>query len=74
MVSRLSVLASLIATCAAAGSALAAAPEPWRLGFQAAASPVMERINELHNLLLVIITLITVFVLGLLVYVALRFN
>ncbi len=74
MVKRLSVLASLIAACAAAGSALAAEPEPWRLGFQAAASPVMERINELHNLLLVIITLITVFVLGLLVYVALRFN
>ncbi|MEE8539947.1 MAG: cytochrome c oxidase subunit II transmembrane domain-containing protein, partial [Woeseiaceae bacterium] len=74
MSKRLRILAPLIATCAAAGSALAAAPEPWRLGFQAAASPVMERIEELHNLLLVIITGITLFVLGLLVYVALRFN
>ena len=74
MVKRLSVLASLIAACAVAGSALAAVPEPWRLGFQAAASPVMERISEFHNLLLVIITGITVFVLGLMVYVALRFN
>ena len=74
MSKRLRILAPLIATCAAAGSALAAAPEPWRLGFQAAASPVMERISEFHNLLLVIITGITVFVLGLMVYVALRFN
>lgn len=74
MIKRLRVLAPLIATCAVAGSALAAVPEPWRLGFQAAASPVMERISEFHNLLLVIITGITVFVLGLMVYVALRFN
>ncbi|MFQ5618250.1 MAG: cytochrome c oxidase subunit II [Rhodospirillales bacterium] len=74
MVKRLSVLASLIVAYAVAESALAATPEPWRLGFQAAASPVMERINEFHNLLLVIITSITAFVLGLLVYVALRFN
>ena len=74
MTKRLRVLAPLIAAYAAAGSALAAAPEPWRLGFQAAAAPVMERIDELHNLLLVIITGITLFVLGLLVYVALRFN
>lgn len=74
MVKRLSVLASLIVAYAVAESALAATPEPWRLGFQAAASPVMERINEFHNLLLVIITSITALVLGLLVYVALRFN
>ena len=74
MIKRLRVLAPLIAMCAMAGSALAAAPESWRLGFQEAASPVMERINEFHNLLLVIITGIVVFVLGLMVYVALRFN
>ena len=74
MIRRLRVLAPLIAMCAAAGSALAAAPEPWRLGFQAAASPVMERISEFHTLLLVIITLITLLVLGLLGYVMIRFN
>ena len=74
MVKRLSVLASLVAACAAAGSALAATPEPWRLGFQAAASPVMERISEFHTLLFVIITLIVLLVLGMLVYVMIRFN
>ncbi len=74
MIKRLRVLAPLIAICAAAESALAAAPEPWQFGFQEAASPVMERIGEFHSLLLVIITGITLFVLALLVYVALRFN
>ena len=49
-------------------------PVPWQMGFQPAATPVMERIHELHNLLLVIIVAITLFVLALLVYVAVRFN
>lgn len=48
--------------------------EPWQLGFQDAASPVMHEVNDFHNLLLVIITLITVFVLGLLLYCIVRFN
>jgi cytochrome c oxidase subunit II len=52
----------------------AAAPVPWQMGFQPAASPVMERIDLLHNWLLVIITLITLFVLGLLLYVMIRFR
>jgi cytochrome c oxidase subunit 2 len=55
-------------------SALAAQPEPWGLGFQEAATPIMERVTDFHNLLLIIISLITLFVLSLLVYVMLRFN
>lgn len=47
---------------------------PWQIDLQEAASPVMERITDFHNLLMVIITLITLFVLGLLLYVAVRFN
>jgi cytochrome c oxidase subunit II len=54
--------------------ALAQAPEPWQLGFQTPASPVKERIEALHDLLLVIITLITIFVLGLLMYTMWRFR
>jgi len=56
--------------------AMAAVGEPtkWGLGLQDAASPVMERINDFHNLLLYIITAITIFVLALLVYVIFRFN
>jgi len=49
-------------------------PHNWQLGFQEAATPVKDRIGDFHNELLVIITLITVFVLGLLGYVILRFN
>ncbi len=49
-------------------------PEPWQMGFQEAASPVMARIDGFHDLLLVIIALITAFVLALLGYVAVRFS
>ena len=49
-------------------------PVPWQMGFQPAATPVMEEINDFHNMMLVIITLITLFVLGLLVYVMVKFN
>ena len=54
--------------------AWAAKPEPWQMGFQPAASPVMEEIESFHDILLVIITVITVFVLGLLLYVMWRFS
>src|SRR5579862_8940343 len=47
---------------------------PWQLGMQDAATEVMDHINRFHNELLVIITLISVFVLGLLVIVMVRFN
>lgn len=68
-------LSLIVATLVASATvALAAEPQPWQLGFQPAASTSMERIDDLHNLLLVIITAITVFVLGLLVYVCVRFR
>jgi cytochrome c oxidase subunit II len=54
--------------------ALAAKPEPWQLNLQPAASPVAVEMHNFHNLLLVIITLIVLFVLGLLLYVIVRFN
>jgi len=58
----------------ASAAAYAAHPTPWQKGFQPAATPVMASINEFHNLLLVIITLVAAFVLALLVYVIWRFN
>jgi cytochrome c oxidase subunit II len=59
-----------------ATSALAADGQPssWALGLQEAASPVMVDISRFHNLLLVIITAITAFVLILLLIVMVRFN
>ncbi len=60
----------------ATGAAWAAAgqPEPWQMGLQDAATPVAEFIAWLHNFLLVIITAITLFVLGLMLYIFVKFN
>ena len=77
MLKRLNVLAPLgaLLLLATAGSAFAAeGPRPWQMGFRKAATPVMEKITEFHDLLLVICVVITLFVLALLLYVALKFN
>ena len=49
-------------------------PAEWQLGFQRAVTPVMESINTLHNCVLILITLISLFILALLIFVAVRFN
>ncbi len=46
----------------------------WQMGFQPAATPVAEQMHAFHNLLLVIITLIVIFVMGLLGWVMYRYN
>ena len=65
---------AFLAAMFVASAAGAAQPEPWQMGFQPASSPVMEDINEFHNMLLVIITTITLLVLALLLYCMIRFN
>ena len=61
-----------------AGQALAedlGIAKPWELGFQAPASPVMERIEHFHNYwLLPLATGIVILVLGLMLYCFIRFN
>ena len=54
--------------------ALAQYVEPYQLGFQEPASPVAERLDEFHNMLLYLITFIVIFVFCLLAYVLIRFN
>lgn len=49
-------------------------PSPWQLNFQQSASPIMDSITTFHNFLLIIITLITLFVLALLLVVIFKFN
>jgi cytochrome c oxidase subunit 2 len=49
-------------------------PAPWEFNLQASATPVMDNIMRFHDWLLVIITLITLFVLGLLITVVVKFN
>ena len=67
-----------VAALGLAGAAFAqghvSAPYPWEMTLQPAATPVAEQLDHLHNWLLVIISVITVFVLLLLVYVMVRFN
>lgn len=50
------------------------APQPGGLGLQQAASPVKQQLESFHDLLLIIITAITLLVLALLVYVMWRFR
>ena len=54
--------------------AAAAKPEPWQIGLQPPAGSVAMMTNDLHNLLLVITGFISAFVLGLLVWVCLRYR
>ena len=49
-------------------------PSPWELGLQQSATPVMDDITWFHNILLVLIAAIALFVLVLLAIVVLRFN
>jgi cytochrome c oxidase subunit 2 len=49
-------------------------PSPWQMGFQQAATPVMENIIWFHDFLLWLIVAITLFVLALLAIVVVRFN
>lgn len=71
-----SILALLAAGAAATAAtfAHAAQPEPWGIGLQSAASPVMERITSFNDLVFIISLVITVFVLALLLYVVFRFS
>jgi len=55
-------------------SAQAAEPQPWQMGMQPPSGSISQMAYDLHNLILVIITLISLFVLGLLVYVGIRFR
>jgi cytochrome c oxidase subunit 2 len=64
----------LVGLVALAAVGWAAEPQPWEIGMQPPATPVKERIHSFHDELLVIISLITVFVLGLLAYVMVRFH
>jgi cytochrome c oxidase subunit 2 len=61
---------------AAGGTAFAelGQPAPWEYKLQESASPVMDNLTWFHNFLFVLITIITLFVLALLVIVVVKFN
>jgi cytochrome c oxidase subunit 2 len=57
-----------------APAAAFAQPVDWQVGFQEPASPIMQRIDNFNNGLLILVTLITLFVVGLLVLAIIRFR
>ena len=83
MIQRIGALALMVAIAAAALLGLSAdavaqatgeGPVNWQLGLQAAADDRMSRIISLHNFVLWIITIICLFVLGLLAWIMIRYN
>jgi len=60
----------------AAGNAFAGQglPKPWQMWFQEPASPVMERIEQFHDLVFAIEVAIVLLVLGIMAYIVVRFN
>jgi cytochrome c oxidase subunit 2 len=69
---------SAVAGLGVAGSAQAqpvvGVPHDWQMDFPPAFTPLMERVEALHDLLLVIISLICLFVAALLIYAVFRFH
>ena len=65
------MLASITLGCAALADGI---PQPGQIGFEEAVTPIAHEIHSFHTLLLWVITIITLFVAGLLGYVIFRFN
>ncbi|NJM33668.1 MAG: cytochrome c oxidase subunit II [Rhodomicrobium sp.] len=68
------ISAGALTMLAATGHASEGRAVDWQLGFQPAATDVAEQMHDFHNLLLIIITAITIFVLCLLLWVMIRYN
>ena len=67
-------ISAMLMTGSAFAQELVGQPTPGALGFQPAATRIMERVNDFHNYLLWIIIPISLFVLALLIWVAVRYN
>jgi len=52
----------------------ASEPKPWQMDLQEPAGIIATKATDLHNFLLIVITLISIFVLGLLIYVCIKFR
>jgi len=76
---KLSPLLAFFAAAFAALNAYAEAgyesiPTPWQLNFLPPATPVMEKLDNLHTFLLYLITAISIFVLVVMIYICVRFR
>lgn len=67
-------MAAVVGSIQGAAAQTVGIPEDGRMGFQDAASPIMEQLVSFHELLLWVITGISVLVAGLIVWVVIRYN
>lgn len=67
-------IAALFASASAGWAQRDGQPVHWQMGFQPAASPVMQEIETFHTMVLYIITAIVLFVLALLLWIMIRYN
>jgi cytochrome c oxidase subunit II len=74
LVGVLLALAGLGVASGAQAQPIVGVPHDWQVGFPASYTPLMDRVESLNDLLLVIISLICAFVLGLLLYAMWRFH
>ena len=70
----LTVLGASLSAAPAAVAAGLGQPVEWQMNLQQSATPIMTFITSFHTGLLVLITLICLFVLGLLIWICIRFN
>jgi cytochrome c oxidase subunit 2 len=70
----LAALIGLLGAGAARADEVKGEPHDWQVGLQDAHSPVMQQLNEFHNVLLYIIIVIACFVLALLGVIIVRYN
>ncbi|HYS45588.1 MAG TPA: cytochrome c oxidase subunit II [Rhizomicrobium sp.] len=66
--------AAVAALMAFSGLPAAALPSNYQMGFQPAASPVMDQIEDFHRLLVYIIVAVCLFVLALLVWIVIKYR
>jgi cytochrome c oxidase subunit II len=71
---RATIAAASLSSMAWVSTALAAQPTPWQIDMQPGVTPVAERMYDFNILLLVTMTAIMLFVMGLLLYVMFKFN
>lgn len=67
-------MSALMMSGSALAQELTGQPTPGALGFQPAATRIMERVNDFHNYLLWFIIPISIFVLALIIWVCVRYN
>ncbi len=65
---------ALLALVMTSAPSMAAQPVDGAINFQPAVTPIMNQVHDFHNFMLYIITPITILVMGLLLFVIIRFN